>query len=48
MALGYPAEKVVIESPEGDNIRYWRDDTGVHHVPKRTLEDVKVTLDIKK
>jgi hypothetical protein len=25
--------------PDGD-IRYWRDDQGVHHVPKRALEEI--------
>ena len=40
-ALGRPAEKVVIEpvGPDGD-IRYWRDHDGVHHVPKRALEEI--------
>jgi nitroreductase len=43
VALGWPAEAVVIETvgPDGDT-RYWRDARGVHHVPKRRLEDVVV------
>jgi len=43
VALGYPAETVVLEelSPEGD-IRYWRDGQGMHHVPKRTLEQILI------
>jgi nitroreductase len=43
LALGRPAEKVVLEDaqPDGD-IRYWRDEAGVHHVPKRGLEEVIV------
>jgi hypothetical protein len=44
IALGVPEEAVVVEhlGPEG-NIRYWRDAAGVHHVPKRSLEDVLLT-----
>ena len=41
LALGRPKEVVVVEplGPEGD-IRYWRDEEGAHHVPKRALEDL--------
>lgn len=40
MALGKPAETVVIEDVEGDDIRYWRDSESVHYVPKRTLDEL--------
>jgi nitroreductase len=41
LALGKPKEKVVIDplGPEGD-IKYWRDEDEVHHVPKRSLEEL--------
>ena len=41
LALGKPKERVVIETvgPDG-NTRYWRDGGGVHHVPKRPLDEV--------
>ncbi len=43
LALGVPAEEVRIESlPDDGNIDYWRDDEGIHHVPKRSLEEVIV------
>lgn len=43
IALGYPAEKVVIEElTDPDDIEYWRDDEGCHHVPKRCIRDLIV------
>jgi nitroreductase len=43
LALGRPKEVVVLETvgPDG-NIRYWRDEQDVHHVPKRQLDDIIV------
>ncbi len=43
LALGRPREKVVIETvgPNGD-IKYWRDSEGLHHVPKRALDELIV------
>ena len=41
LALGFPKETVVIEemAPSGD-VKYWRDDNKVHHVPKRKLDEI--------
>lgn len=43
IALGKPREEVRIEAvgPDGD-IRYWRDEAGVHHVPKRSLDEIVI------
>jgi nitroreductase len=45
IALGRPVEEVRIEpmARTGD-VKYWRDAAGVHHVPKRSLEEVLVPL----
>ncbi len=41
LALGKTREKVVIESVGPDvSVRYWRDENGVHHVPKPLLDDL--------
>ena len=40
VALGYRAETPVAENMEDENVKYWRDENGVLHVPKRRLEDI--------
>jgi nitroreductase len=43
LAMGKPREIVVLETVGADGkTTYWRDDKGVHHVPKRALEDLIV------
>ena len=39
LALGYPDESPVLEEVT-DSIKYWKDENGVLHVPKRKLSDV--------
>jgi nitroreductase len=41
VALGKPVETIQIDDLGKDGeIKYWRDDNSVHHVPKRKLEDL--------
>ena len=43
ISIGKTKETVVLETVrENGDIKYWRDNAGVHHVPKRTLNEVIV------
>lgn len=39
IALGYPAEDPVVEEA-GESIKYWKDNKGRLHIPKRKLDDI--------
>lgn len=40
VALGYPAENPVADVVKDGDIKYWLDESGVLHVPKRNLEEI--------
>ena len=44
VALGKPAEKCIVETASGGNIKYWRDEKDVLHVPKRPIEELILDL----
>jgi nitroreductase len=45
LALGVPKEIVQLEEVGADgDIKYWRDEQGTHHVPKRSLDEIILDL----
>ncbi len=44
LALGKPKEVVVLDQIKENDVKYWRDENQVHHVPKRTLDEIIVSV----
>ena len=40
LALGKPAELVVLDQVKDNITSYWRDEKDIHHVPKRSLDEI--------
>ncbi len=44
IAIGKPREKVIVDQiAEDGDVKYWRDGQGIHHVPKRALNDIIIS-----
>lgn len=44
LALGKPVENVIIDEIKNGDVKYWRDNSKNHHVPKRILKDLIIKL----
>lgn len=45
LALGKPVEQVVLDEMKAGDFKYWRDAEGVHHVPKRSLDELILKIE---
>ena len=45
LAIGKPIEQVFVEElPANGDYKYWRDEQQIHHVPKRSLDEIILDL----
>ena len=40
IALGKPKESIVVDAIKNDDVKYWRDSSLTHHVPKRSVDEL--------
>jgi len=44
LALGKPAETILIDKIKDNDVKYWRDKKNNHHVPKRPLDELIIKV----
>jgi nitroreductase len=44
LALGKPVETIIIDEIKNNDVKYWRDAEKKHHVPKRNLKELIISL----
>jgi nitroreductase len=44
LALGKPAEKILVDEMKNNDVKYWRDEQDTHHVPKRPLDELIIKV----
>lgn len=44
LAMGKPVEKIIVDDIKDNDIKYWRDEKQIHHVPKRQLDELILKL----
>jgi len=44
LAMGKPAETIIVDDIRNNDVKYWRDEKQIHHVPKRRLDELILKL----
>lgn len=44
LAIGKPVEKIIVDDIKDNDVKYWRDEKQIHHVPKRQLDELILKL----
>ena len=44
LALGKPVETIIVDDIRDNDVKYWRDEKQIHHVPKRRLDELIIKL----
>jgi len=42
--MGKPVETIIVDDIRNNDVKYWRDEKQIHHVPKRRLDELILKL----